>query len=195
MPDIWAWSDPHFHHTNILNYCSRPFSSVEEMNEKLIQNFNARVKADDIVYCLGDFSLSEKKVQPIMSRLNGKEQHLIVGNHDAAHPCHKKKSEAALKRYLEYGFKTVQLSTTLRLNDTIGNVLLHHMPYTADERHGQKYAEYYPKDDGLWLLHGHSHGAFGRIHGKQIDVGVDCFEYAPVSFEEIAAIIQGVQDG
>ena len=53
---IWMTSDLHFNHENILKYepVSRPFATVEEMNEVLIQNWNSKIKPEDIVYVLGD---------------------------------------------------------------------------------------------------------------------------------------------
>ena len=56
---IYLTSDLHFNHMNILKYEpeSRPFSSIEEMNEVIIQNWNEVVKISDTVYVLGDMSL------------------------------------------------------------------------------------------------------------------------------------------
>lgn len=48
-------SDLHIGHENILRFDNRPFADVNEMNNKLIENWNARVRSDDTVYILGDF--------------------------------------------------------------------------------------------------------------------------------------------
>ena len=48
-------SDLHFGHANIIKIDKRPFSDVEEMNQKMIENWNNKVKSDDWVYILGDF--------------------------------------------------------------------------------------------------------------------------------------------
>ena len=52
---FWYSSDSHFHHRRIIEYCSRPFPSVEEMNQVMIERWNEVVKPDDIVYHCGDF--------------------------------------------------------------------------------------------------------------------------------------------
>lgn len=79
---IWVTSDTHFNHANIIKYCNRPFSSVEEMNETLINNWNNVVSHDDTVYHLGDFAMGDKSLIPeILGRLNG-HIHFIMGNHD-----------------------------------------------------------------------------------------------------------------
>lgn len=55
MPDIWFTADFHFDHNNILRYCDRPFSNVQEMNRAILDNLNRRVKPNDVLYFLGDF--------------------------------------------------------------------------------------------------------------------------------------------
>ena len=52
---VFFTSDTHFYHANIINFCKRPFANVETMNEALIENWNAVVGANDIVFHLGDF--------------------------------------------------------------------------------------------------------------------------------------------
>ncbi len=79
---IYFVSDTHFNHKNIIDYCNRPFNSVDEMNNVLIQNWNATVSNNDIIYHLGDFALGRKDtIMEITSNLNGKK-YLIRGNHD-----------------------------------------------------------------------------------------------------------------
>lgn len=81
--DIWVISDTHFQHDNILKYTDRPYDTVEEMNEKLIENWNSVVKPQDKIYHLGDvtFGNKNKYITDIHKRLNGRKR-LIVGNHD-----------------------------------------------------------------------------------------------------------------
>ena len=55
---IYCTSDCHFNHKNILSYepQSRPFATIEEMNETIISNWNSVVTAEDEVWVLGDFN-------------------------------------------------------------------------------------------------------------------------------------------
>lgn len=86
MSNIFFISDEHFFHKNIIQYCARPFFSVEEMNETLINNFNERVSENDITWHLGDFCFGDKKiVKEYIHKLNGKHN-LILGNHDRFKP-------------------------------------------------------------------------------------------------------------
>jgi calcineurin-like phosphoesterase family protein len=81
MPkNIFITSDTHFHHANIIGYCNRPFSSVEEMDEILVQRWNETVKPGDKVYHLGDVYM-KKRDGSILRRLNGTKV-LVIGNHD-----------------------------------------------------------------------------------------------------------------
>lgn len=82
MSEIWFISDTHFGHKNILQYEkeARPFNSLEEMHEQLINNWNSVVSPKDIVYHLGDFAFGKQWVS-IAERLQGKKR-LVLGNHD-----------------------------------------------------------------------------------------------------------------
>jgi len=63
MSEIYIISDCHFGHDNIRKYTNRPFNSVEEMNQVLVNNWNMVVNEDDVVYHLGDFSLRDIKIR------------------------------------------------------------------------------------------------------------------------------------
>ena len=81
---IYFTSDLHLGHANIIKHCNRPFSSVEEMDEVLIENWNAKVTNADTVHILGDLMFRNKRPpEEYLSRLKGKK-HLVVGNHDKA---------------------------------------------------------------------------------------------------------------
>lgn len=81
---IYLTSDLHFNHDREFIYKPRGFSSVEEMNNTIIANFNEVVTSDDDVYVLGDLMLGgPDKLDEglnLISKLNGK-LHLIRGNH------------------------------------------------------------------------------------------------------------------
>lgn len=179
---IWFTSDEHYDHKNIIKYANRPFRDVPHMREEMIARNNSVVGKDDIVWHLGDFSFQVKTVKEILPRLNG-EHHLIAGNHDLCHPYNRhKKRYVSYEVYRELGFTSVVLETII--NDFEAT----HLPYTADQRHGERYADYRPHDDGeTWLLHGHIHGLW-KVNGRQINVGVDVWDYKPVSLEQLLEI-------
>lgn len=88
MRDLWFISDTHFGHANILKFTGddgqliRPgFTSVEEMDERIIDNWNGVVKPGDHVWHLGDWSMKAQHGIKIIKRLNGRKR-LCVGNHD-----------------------------------------------------------------------------------------------------------------
>lgn len=49
---VYFISDLHLGHRNILKLCNRPFSSIEEMDEIIIDNWNNKVHRDDTVYIM-----------------------------------------------------------------------------------------------------------------------------------------------
>ena len=71
-------SDLHLGHRNIIRLCNRPFATIEEMDETLIRNWNAKVTNGDTVYILGDLLFrNEKPAEEYLKQLKGKK-HLIL---------------------------------------------------------------------------------------------------------------------
>lgn len=56
MAKVFFTSDHHFGHKLIIDFESRPFNDVEQMNEVMIESWNSVVNPDDKVFHLGDFS-------------------------------------------------------------------------------------------------------------------------------------------
>ncbi|MEJ8563009.1 metallophosphoesterase [Yoonia sp. GPGPB17] len=84
---IWYTADTHFGHENVLKFCGRPFSTVEEMDSVLIENMCDRVQENDDLWIIGDFAFGPRSkdasyLRSVFDQLPGARKHLIVGNHD-----------------------------------------------------------------------------------------------------------------
>lgn len=158
---VFFTADTHWGHKKIIERCWRPFTSVEEMDEILIQNWNKTVKSSDDVYHLGDFNFRSKLTTfDYFSQLNG-HLHIIWGNHD----------DDFARKY-KHLFASHQDTKYLRLHGE--KISLFHYPQRAWRN----------SHHGAWHLFGHCHGSYPGL-GKSIDVGIDVWKYAPVSFEEL----------
>ena len=188
MGKVWFTSDPHFGHRNIISYCNRPYANVEEMNAKLIENFNSVVSNDDTAYILGDVSLGRNWVRECVPQLNGRKI-LIKGNHDWCHPCQAKSPGKLAKmeyEYLEAGFAEIYETLMLQVGPEL--VQLHHMPFFDPAESDLRYPQFRPVDNGHWLIHGHVHNAW-KTRRKQINVGVDVWDYKPVAEDVLVQLI------
>ena len=78
--NVYWVADTHFMHRNIMRHNNRPFSTIEEHDETLINNWNSIVpRKDSLVIIVGDFAW--KNHNKFTSRLHGKKI-LIIGSHD-----------------------------------------------------------------------------------------------------------------
>ena len=162
----WFTADTHYGHKNILEYYSRPFSSVEEMDETLINNFNSVVKENDITIFAGDFTLIKNKsivYKKYINRLNGKHV-FLKGSHDYWIP---------------------RKNSITRWEKKIGKhyIVVDHYAYRVWPRSHYNSIQ----------LFGHSHGNLEPV-GKQCDIGVDCHNFYPVSFNQIIEIMRSRPD-
>jgi len=176
---LFFTSDTHFGHTNIIKYCDRPFISSIEMNQELVKRWNEKISKDDIVFHLGDFALglNSKDTAHILNSLNGKK-YLIIGNHEKC---------ALAKEYVKSLWEGIYDIAEITITDEeIGEqriFMCHYPMITWNGSHR-----------GSWQLFGHVHGGLsnkGEIKHSpsQMDVGVDCHNYAPLSYQEVKTII------
>ncbi|HEX8803656.1 MAG TPA: hypothetical protein VF743_05670 [Acidimicrobiales bacterium] len=185
----WYTADLHLGHTNILRYCGRPFRDIDAMNEALIAGWNERVAADDEVWVLGDVALGTiRETLPLVGRLAGRRRVLVSGNHDRCWPGNGPRAAEWEARYLDAGFDEIRHGTVPVDLPGGRRVLAGHFPYQGDSQPHDRYVAHRPPDEGGWLLHGHTHGRW-RVNERQVDVGVDVWDYRPVGEDELAAVI------
>lgn len=169
---IYFISDTHFYHNAIISYCHRPFHSVEDMNKELIKNWNDTVTAEDTVYFLGDFCLSNsEKTKDILNKLNGYKI-IVRGNH-----CKDRGVQSLLNLGWDEAYTT---PIEFRFCDRyykIRKVLLSHEPIDVGESN--------------FNIHGHIHGVnIEKVYPKlrkinHFDVSADNIGFFPISFSDI----------
>lgn len=162
----WFTSDEHYGHRNIIEYCDRPFNSVQEMDEILIQNFNSVVSGQDTTIHAGDFTLSKDKeliYRKYINRLNG--NHIFLkGSHDYWLPR---------SRSMQIWEKLIKKHYF---------VVCHYNMRTWARSHYNSIQ-----------LYGHSHGGLAPT-GKQHDIGVDNNKFFPLSDNQIIEIMKSRPD-
>jgi calcineurin-like phosphoesterase family protein len=175
-------SDTHFGHANIIKYCKRPFASVEEMDNTLIHNWNAVVRPEDTVYHLGDFAVGGGPAAPYLRRLNG-TIYFCLGNHD--------KRLRFIKAYLDIELELQDHFAGSYLNDDKVKFGIPYLREVTVEKQEIVLCHYAMKvwngsHKGSWQLYGHSHGTLpDDPNSLSCDVGVDCWNYFPVSMEQL----------
>ena len=173
-PDLaFFTSDLHLFHEGIIGHCKRPFRNVPEMDETLIQNWNAAVPANGEVFVLGDMFWrgDAEKCAAIMARLNGRKW-LIAGNHD----------NFTWEEYLAMGFEDAR--DYLELSFGWQRVVCCHYPIL-------EWNGFYR---GAWHLHGHVHGRGSHFSFRVLDVGVDANDYFPLPWREIERRLEGARE-
>ena len=174
---VFFTSDLHLGHANIIRLCNRPFSSIEEMDATIINNWNKCVHKSDTVYVLGDFTMIKDVaiVENYINQLNGKI-YFLRGNHD-------------------YWMKNYDFSK----NDRIFNLGAYHEEALSQRRF---ILCHYPFEEwnhfyrGAYHLHGHQHNTkeynIDNIQNgfKRFDVGVDANNFTPVSIDRILQLFK-----
>lgn len=204
MNNYWFIADTHFKHSEIIKYSSRPFLNDEEKqikaaafsddatyesydrwinlelsqetvnlhDETLVKNWNSLVQKGDTIFHLGDCYFTWRNedriaVEKLLSRLNG-AKFLIKGNHDRKAVC-KARGWQWVGDIKKIKVDIPGLETKQKI------ILCHYAMKTWQAQH-----------HGSWQLYGHSHGnLLDDPYSLQLDVGVDCWDYYPVSLDQI----------
>jgi calcineurin-like phosphoesterase family protein len=166
----------------MLRFGDRNFASLDDMDDCIIEETNAIVKREDILYLLGDVScIANKKryhltIDKYFDRINCQTVHLILGNHDKGIMVpHKVKSVSQIHNLY---------------HDKRLYVLCHWCMATWEKCHV-----------GSIHLYGHSHSHFESIMNEKfpgrlsMDVGVDNIfkltgKYRPIAINEIDSLLE-----
>lgn len=223
MPDFWFTSDWHLGHARINELSNRPFSSVDEMNEQLIERHNAVVKPSDTVWVMGDVCMGPiDESLALVRRFNG-HKYLISGNHDRCfhgygdNAVNEPQRRYWYTRYKQAGFELVDTGFVvkrrgfghlvgLELDSTSHRQLtveLCHFPIAGESQPDRpdRFADYRPRKlDGSsrdrvprWVVCGHVHDAW-TVSGLNVNVGVDVWNFTPVHEEELRQLIRAEEN-
>lgn len=187
MSRVLYTSDLHLGHKFVSGL--RGFDEPTGHDQAVVANWRNVVTPRDQVWVLGDLCLGNLDAAlAIIDSLPG-EKHFVAGNHDGVHPMHRN-AHRLQPRYLEV-FASVQPFARHKIAGR--DVLLSHFPYSRD-RHEARYMQWRLRDEGEWLLHGHTHES-GRQVGREIHVGVDAWDLTPVPQGVITEMIEATEAG
>lgn len=184
-------SDTHFNHKRIIELSNRPFRDVDHMNHSIINNINEVAMPDDELWILGDMAMGTLIETLELIKLINPSVHLVNGNHDRTWRGTKPKDREKTPLYIEAGIQSIQDEAIHNIDGI--PVRLSHFPYSGDHTDEDRFVEWRPVDDGMWLLCGHVHGAW-MSNGRMLNVGVDVQNFYPVSEEGITDFIRRSPD-
>lgn len=167
----WFTSDTHFYQQRTFELSRRPFVDVQEMDYEMVSNWNKRVTMLDDVIHAGDFIDPDKApmlLKPLLSMLNFKTLHWVLGNYD------RKIKDLIEKIALESG----------------RDIVLHEFNYKFSTDKHSYVVVHEPNDFKIdassndIILYGHIHGrAFAKKNG--FDLGIDYHQYSPISIDQV----------
>lgn len=187
---VYLISDTHFGHGNIIDYCDRPFSSLNEMESEIISRWNSKVRHNDTVLFGGDLAMAPAgKASEYAKKLNGNLV-LITGNHDSFSKW--KASFPVLEsEYFQYGYYGEEYE-----------FYYSHWPDNYNEQNSRGDNREEPKYSQLpswfegWEIHGHVHNNDLKNYPliepdeKRINVGAELLDYTPIELNELIEIIK-----
>lgn len=171
MKNTFLCADTHFSHRGMVRYMrpdgvtkQRPWYTIEDMDEALIENWNRSVSPKDTVFVLGDLAINRSAV-PLISRCNGRKV-LVKGNHD----------NFGLRDYFPH-FEDIHAAYRLE------NFILTHIPVHVDSVqrwtgnfHGHLHEERVMRPNGEWQ---------GReIDPRYLCVSMEQIDYTPIAFDD-----------
>jgi len=200
MQKIYFTADTHFGHENIMEFTKRPFTSIQEHDETLIDNINNVAGKRDFLYHLGDFCFGPTARQQvtfakeILAKIRCKNIHLILGNHDPRSRRGQPREDFAALFNSCAQYHIARIPEALALEDMLEapkrRVILNHYAIRSWEGMHR----------GVYHLYGHSHASLPENGTLSFDVGVDAIalryglddpeNYRPISSFEVYDILK-----
>jgi calcineurin-like phosphoesterase family protein len=173
----WFTADTHFGHANIIRHCSRPWTSVKDMDDALLDSINRSVRESDVLFHLGDFCYRPDLAEDYRSRIRCRNIVLVPGNHDPSYPS---QNSAAKMFFSLFSEVSPLLERRIQVAGRHQPVFLCHYAMRCWNK------SHY----GSWHLFGHSHGRLpDDPQALSWDVGVDNNGYRPLSVEQVQEIM------
>ena len=154
---FYVTSDHHFFHKNIIKYCDRPFSSVDEMNKTLVENWNNTVNEDDVVFFLGDFTFHSRRVAKMLWDGLAGEKYFMFGNHDKKKFCEETLTEDS-HQSIEVSYRGFTITLSHRPLDQFST---------------------------NFLIHGHIHNNQDYFELNTFNCSVEMTDYKPIHIDDV----------
>lgn len=187
MNKTYISSDLHFWHKNILKYCPESrgqFSNADEMNAKIIDNFNSKIDDEDTLFIVGDIGFGKPSViMECLKALNGKKI-IVWGNHDfrlmKSHEFHSQRNLAGV------------------IHDGMawwGHHMLDDVKYPLHIQHFPC-LDWIDMNHGGIMLHGHRHSPKGKTdtydhNTRSMDIGADGNDLMPYDMDDVVRMMRG----
>lgn len=180
MSRAFFTADLHLGHSFVANL--RGYATTDEHDAAIAERWDATVGKRDTVWLLGDVTLAPLGRYADWLAARPGVLRLVYGNHDRAHPLHRKPDWRGLDVFTWHG-----LHAQARLGTS--DVLLSHLPYDGDSRDRERHEQWRLRDLGTPLIHGHTHSVSRRSLSQagtaQLHVGWDAW-HRPVHADELA---------
>lgn len=166
--EVYFWSDHHFYHKNVIEYSNRPFESVAEMNQAMIDGNNQTVNDDSLVIYGGDIAFGRTEVvTEVVERMRGRKL-FIYGNHDFNHG----------KRYNTSCFEESAICAVFpyEINGKTYDVLVSHYPVMSE------------LPENMLNIYGHTHTYL--MEGNRFNMCVEHTNYKPKAFSDMLKEIE-----
>jgi calcineurin-like phosphoesterase family protein len=179
---VFFTSDFHLGHSNVIKFDDRPFKNVNDMADKIIENWNSVVDEDSIIYYLGDlfYKVKASHVAYLVHQLKG-EIRVILGNHDRLSQLFRMNRFSDIQTYQRISIKDEEHKKGKQ------DIIVSHYPHLIWDKHHH----------GAFHLHGHSHHNLGKneegakyYNRKVLDVGCNGWDYTPLSYNQIKVIMK-----
>jgi calcineurin-like phosphoesterase family protein len=173
---IFITSDHHFGDDRVMKYRYRPYTSVLEMNESMVEIWNSVVSPEDVVYHLGDVAVTAEALNEYVPRLNGRKR-LVCGNYEHTLP----------REDLERLFEEVHDDPICIIlpDGDLGSLmvkLMHYPLQRSDDR------------DVNWNLCGHIHDLW-KVSIRMMNVSVDAWHFRPVNEGAVFQAVKAQREG